>query len=238
MKEEVYKVQKYSVGHRVDKQLLISLQDVFDEYNRENTISVSADCANSSQYIFDSINECFDYFEKKPYRIVKLMVSVIWGHTLYGNKIDIVFDNSRFASTEVKFRFDNGDEYLLIKNKIETCLNNYKLDYRLLSKIPLIATISTIGLVTICLYTKYKQIVFPTIIQYLIIVIWILAFAVSPFCGVKIKRNLFPCTEFWIGQNIMIEEKYTKFRNFLLITIGVGMMVGIVVNCISGFLFK
>lgn len=238
MREEVYKVQEYPVGHRVDKQLLVSLQNIFNEYSSENTIFISIECANCAKYSFESINECFDYFEKKPYRIVTLTITVSWHHTLHGNEIEILFDNSRFASTEAKFNLDNGDEYLLLKNKIETCLNNFKLDYRLLSKIPLVAIISTIGFVSILVYTGYKQIVFPTIIQYLIMAIWVLAIIVSPFCGVNIKRNLFPCTEFWIGQNIIIEKKYAKLRSFILITLGVGIMVGIIVNCISSFLFN
>lgn len=238
MKEEVYMVQKCRVGHRVDKQLLISLKDIFDDYNHENTFVITVECSNNTQYIFESIDECFESLDKNPYRIVKFKLSVIWGPTLYGNKIEMLFDNTRFANTEVRFRFDNGDEYLLIKNKIEMCLNNYKLNYRFLSQIPIVASISTLGLLIICIYTGYKKIVFPTVIQYLLYGTWIVSIPVSFFWGTGIKRNLFPATEFWIGQNIMIEKKYARFRNFILITLCTGIIVGIIVNGISGFLFQ
>ena len=53
----------------------------------------------------------------------------------------------------------------------------------------------------------------------------------------NIKRNLFPCTEFCIGQNIRIEEKNEKIRNFIFVTIILTIILGIIVNLISGFLF-
>lgn len=53
----------------------------------------------------------------------------------------------------------------------------------------------------------------------------------------NIKRNLFPCTEFRIGQNIRIEEKNEKIRNFIFVTIILTIILGIIVNLISGFLF-
>ena len=54
----------------------------------------------------------------------------------------------------------------------------------------------------------------------------------------NIKRNLFPCTEFRIGQNIRIEEKNEKIRNFIFVTIILTIILGIIVNLISGFLFN
>ena len=35
MREEVYKTHKYPAGYKVDKQLLLSLEDIFAGYNKE-----------------------------------------------------------------------------------------------------------------------------------------------------------------------------------------------------------
>lgn len=35
MKEEVFKIHKYAVGHRINRQLLLSLEDVFKQYNKK-----------------------------------------------------------------------------------------------------------------------------------------------------------------------------------------------------------
>lgn len=35
MKEEVFKIYKYAVGHRINRQLLLSLEDVFKQYNKK-----------------------------------------------------------------------------------------------------------------------------------------------------------------------------------------------------------
>ena len=84
-----------------------------------------------------------------------------------------------------------------------------------------------------------KNIIFPKAIQAAIISIWIGgSFIIGVFpVFTRIKRNLFPCTEFCIGQNIRIEEKNEKIRNFIFVTIILTIILGIIVNLISGFLF-
>lgn len=92
MKEEVFKIHKYAVGHRINRQLLLSLEDVFKQYN---------------------------------------------------------------------------------KNKIEICLKNFRLNYRVLSAIPIMPILLTATFIVICVYTGKRDIVFPTIVQRLIIGIWL-----------------------------------------------------------------
>ena len=51
------------------------------------------------------------------------------------------------------------------------------------------------------------------------------------------ESNLFPCIEFKIGQNALIEEKNASKRNFIVGTVVIGTVLGIVVNYISNFIF-
>ena len=122
MKEEVFRIHKYSVGHRINRQLLLSLEDVFLNYNENATLEIIAECTNSTKCTFSSIDECFEYFEKKPYRIEKMEIDTRLGEKYDSNRITMVFDNTEQAFTEIKFCFNNGDDYLLLKNKIELCL--------------------------------------------------------------------------------------------------------------------
>ena len=46
MKEEVFKIHRYSVGHRIDRQLLLSLEDIFTHYNENFKIKIIAKCTN------------------------------------------------------------------------------------------------------------------------------------------------------------------------------------------------
>ena len=32
MKEEIFQIHRYSVGYKIDKQLLLSLKDIFEQY--------------------------------------------------------------------------------------------------------------------------------------------------------------------------------------------------------------
>lgn len=239
MKEEVFRVHKYSVGHRIDKQLLLSLEDIFTHYNEKATLEIIAECTNSTKCTFDSIEECFEYFEKKPYRIENMEIETRLGEEYDSNKITMLFNNSEQASTEIKFCFNNGDDYLLMKNKIELCLKNFRLNYRILSMLPIMPILLTFAFVIICVYTNERDIIFPTVVQYLIIGIWLggsfLFCILPPFQ--RCKRNLFPCTEFRVGQNELIEKKNEVVRNFLIGTVVIGTVLGVIGNYISNFLF-
>ena len=239
MKEEVFQVHNYAVGHRVDKQLLLALEDIFKQYSSTYLLDLDMECSNSTIYKFESIDECFDYFDKNPHRIVKMELKVSFGERYLSNSIKLTFNNMERAYTDVTFRFDNTDEYLILKNKIELCIKNFRLNYRILSIIPIIPIILTMIFVGICEYTDIKNIILPKNVQHLIIWGWLggsfLTCIFPPF--VRVKRNLFPCTEFRIGQNELVEDKNAIKRNFIVCTLVIGTILGIIVNGISSFLF-
>lgn len=43
MKEEVFRIHKYSVGHRINRQLL-SLEDIFMQYNKNSILKIITEC--------------------------------------------------------------------------------------------------------------------------------------------------------------------------------------------------
>lgn len=239
MTEEVFKVQSYSVGHKIDKQFLVSLEDIFKQYDSEVYMKVNTKCSNNTICKFNSISECFEYFDKSPYRIIRIEIIALFGDNYDRNEVELTFDNGILASTEAKFKFNKADDYLVMKNKIELCMKNFRLSYRILSVLPLVPTFLTVVFVFICIYTAIHEIVFSRNLQTLIFWGWLSG---CVMCGIlpffrRIKRNVFPCTEFRIGQNETIEEKNAIKRNFLINTIIVGIVLGVIVNCISGFLF-
>jgi len=239
MTEEVFQLHYYPVGHRMDKQLLLVLEEIFKKYSSTYYLNINVECSNSTIYKFDNIDEFVEYFEKSPYRIVKMEIEVTLGERYSSNRIELVFDNKSHPSTEVKYKFNNTDDYLRIKDKIEQCLKNFRLNYSILSRIAIIPFVLTIIFVGICIYTGIKDIVYPKNVQTLIFWTWLGgSFIIAMFPPfVTIKRNLFPCTEFRIGQNNIIEEKNEKTRNFIVGTVVIGTIMGIMVNGISGFLF-
>ena len=100
-------------------------------------------------------------------------------------------------------------------------------------------TILTSIFILICVYTGSKNIIFPKQVQYSITSIWIggsFVFAsFSPFR--KMKREIFPCTEFRIGQNELIEERNATKRNFIVGSVIIGTILGVIGNYISDILF-
>ena len=65
---------------------------------------------------------------------------------------------NNMPNTEIKFQFDNGDDYLLLKNKIELCLSNFKLNYRIFSRLPIMTFLLGFGMLFIVVYTNFKNI--------------------------------------------------------------------------------
>lgn len=174
MKEEVFQIQRYSGGYRVDRNLLLCLDEIFKQYKENYTLKLSVECANNTGYVFESIDGCFEVFDKNLYRIVKIEINAEFGETLNHNSLKLSFENIRYSSTFVFYKFDNNDDYLLIKNKIEQCLKNFKLNYWVLSRIPIVPILLTIVFYGICIYTNVYNIVFEMWIQILIGTIWLL----------------------------------------------------------------
>ena len=237
MKEEVFKIQHYLAGYRIDKQLLLSLDDIFKQYKNGYILELSIECDNNTGYVFENITECFETLDKKPYRIVKMEIKAQFGNKYDSNSIRMSFENSRYLTTSILFKFDNNDDYLLLKDKIEQCLKNFRLNYRVLSSIPIVPVLINIAFFGIYIYTNIHTIVYKIEIQVLICVIWVLGTVVCLLPAIsRIKHNLFPFTEFRIGQNEMIEEKHSKIRGIIIVTVLFGIATGIVANLISNLL--
>ena len=142
-----------------------------------------------------------------------------------------------FKSPRSNYNFEKADEYFFVKNKIENCLKNFRVQYWILSILPITPILSTLIVSMLYIYTGKSHINFSIIVQRIILFVWIadiILFALPQFC--KIKRNLFPCVEFRVGQNENIENKYSKMRNFLCVTVFGTVFLGIIVNIISKFI--
>lgn len=229
MKEEVSSTQYYLIGYRVDENLLSSLENIFVNYR----VTISVECSNDTVYSFESITECQNYFSKVQDRIIKLELRA----ESKENRVMLVFSNKRSAKVYVDYYFEKADEYFFVKNKIENCLKNFRVQYWILSILPITPILSTLIVSMLYIYTGKSHINFRIIVQRIILFVWIadiILFALPQFC--KIKRNLFPCVEFRVGQNENIENKYSKMRNFLCVTVFCTVFLGIIVNIISKFI--
>ena len=164
-------------------------------------------------------------------------------------RVDLYIKLDLIGSEDVNLKFDDklATQYVNIlkeikiledeKNKIENCLKNFRVQYWILSILPITPILSTLIVSMLYIYTGKSHINFSIIVQRIILFVWIadiILFALPQFC--KIKRNLFPCVEFRVGQNENIENKYSKMRNFLCVTVFGTVFLGIIVNIISKFI--
>lgn len=228
--------------YRIDTQFLVCLNDIFKKYNSEGQISVTAVCGKV-KFNFSSINEFLDSESTFTSKIEKMEIKAKFPtQNRYSyNEVSVNFSDEAKASLldeRITFDFTDPNGYLVIKNQIETLLKNYELSYSFFSRTKLVPWLSALFLASITIYTNEKNIIFPSIIQD-IILYGCVSGMVLPFLPivVKLKRHLFPSHEFTFGVNKISIEKAKNHRNFLGTSLIVAFVVGILVNFVSSFLF-
>lgn len=77
MKEEVFQIHRYSVGYKIDKQLLLSLKDMFEQYSEKNRFWKFVQGVITMQVMYSIMLMSVLGFDKKPYRIIKMEISVM-----------------------------------------------------------------------------------------------------------------------------------------------------------------
>ena len=153
MKEEASSIQYYLIGYRVDENLLSSLENIFVNYR----ITISVECSNGTVYSFESTRECQNYFLKLELRAASKE-----------NRVMLVFSNKRSAKVYVDYYFEKADEYFFVKNKIENCLKNFRVQYWILSILPITPILSTLIVSMLYIYTGKSHINFSIIVQRII----------------------------------------------------------------------
>lgn len=227
-------------GVRVDKQFLLSIEEVAKDFDSCHEFTINVECDNNATYILESIEELFDCFQKKPYRIKEIEMNISFGQKKNGNnKVVLYFSNDYFTHAKIKYQFDNIDDYLLFKTKVEQCMNNYKLWYYPLSKIPIVPILSIVAFMAICIYTSMKSIIFEQYLQIAITIIFLCGLFVPFFVSTlrREKRAIFPFTEFRIGQNKIVEQRNEKTRNFIVFSLAFAVVLGVLVNALSKLMF-
>lgn len=227
-------------GCTVDKQLLDSIYNILNRYNISN-VDIIIVC-DKIKYTFNSFYEYFDFANKLIYSINKITIKAIL-HSAANhitNSIEITFNNESTwdSNVNIEFNFHSNDEYIVIKNELESLLKNYRLNYTILARTPLLISISVISFFGICLYTWIKDIVYPKWLCFMISIIcfgipWLSYINVSK----RIKKFLFPLNEFKFGINSNKDKKAQTIRNFIGITVVVAIIIGIIVNFISDIIF-
>ena len=71
MREKVFQIHTYCVGHRIDKQLLLSLEDIFMQYNENSVLEICIECSNNTGYNFDK--DFFVQFKERLYEAYHML---------------------------------------------------------------------------------------------------------------------------------------------------------------------
>lgn len=228
--------------YRINAQFLVCLDDIFRKYNENYQITVIAICGKVTLK-FSSINEFLNSETSLTSKIDKLKIKAEFPipNTYTYDEVVVNFtDEANISLLDDKITFDFSDPngYLIIKNQIETLLKNYSLSYSFFSRTKLVSLLSLLFLLTITVYTDIRDIIFPTVVQKVILYgsITGIILPMLPFIS-KYKRFLFPRHEFEFGVNKISIEKAKNQRNFWGISLIVAFIVGILVNFISSFLF-
>lgn len=228
--------------YRINKQFLICLEDIFRKYDNKVEIELTVVCGKV-KYTFEDVKEFLDTESTFTSKIEKMQIRARFPkpNTYSYNEVSVSFSDEKevfVLDDRITFDFSDPNGYLIIKNQIETLLKNYKLAYSFFSRTKLVSAFSMMIFGIICVYTDIKNIIFPRIVQHVILGTC-LAGAILPFLPPvhKMKRFLFPKHEFEFGVNKIGIEKAKNWRNILGTCIILAFIVGIMVNFVSSFLF-
>ncbi|MEA5082943.1 MAG: hypothetical protein VB018_02190 [Lachnospiraceae bacterium] len=249
MEQRITDSVEFKKCHKINEQFLHSLVDILKS-NNDSIILLFEIFADRIVYSFESVEDLINSSLKIIKPINKICISAkypVKEKKYCINEIKLSFSNYRELfqtnSTEIKFNFYSDDDYIILKNRIETLLKNYTLSYSILSRIPIIAICTICIFFGICIYTKNNHIIYPKEVQHLIIVVSFLMiiwsiFNISPFNFFeRNKRLLFPLNEFEFGTSINSNKKASTLRQIIGIGIILTFIVGLLINYTSSRLF-
>lgn len=221
---------------RVNKDLLINLQNLLSSYAPDGKATVKVLCEDDSEYRFNSFSEFLAYDECQSKRMAILTIDTLYPGEEYGS-ISIEFRNDlltwALGNVNITFNFHNEDNYFLLKTKLLQLFNNYYAPYSILTRLNITALISLSSLVFICIYTNCKHIIFSKPLQNLIF--YIAVGVIFPtFLSDryrKLKHRIFPYCEFNMWHNNV--KKYRSIRNFLGISVIGAFLIGLITNIFS-----
>lgn len=230
--------------YKINKQFLFSLVDQLESQGSSIVFLIDI-WTKKTRYSFTNVSDLINSVSTiiKPINRMNINIQYFGQEKEYHtNEITLNFSNTfdwlLFRSATIEFDFYSENDYLILKNRIETLLKNYTLSYMLLSRIPLVAVCAICFLVAICTCTFAKPVVYPKTTQNLIGFICFGLIIVSQlYFSRKIKRFIFPLNEFEFGANINRNKKASTIRQFIGTGIILAFVVGISVNFISSFLF-
>lgn len=232
---------KITKSIRIDEQFMGCLNDIILKYDKKATIIITVRY-DKSKYTFSDINDFLENSRLLTEKIEHIEINIEIGRKDgYGHdEIDIEFNNKpEFALSDgiISFNFNEPTGYYTLKNQLQTLINNHKLNYSFFSKTTLLTPLGILSYAFICIYTDLMNIVYPTIVQYLI-TIFCAVLAIFPLFPIsrKIKRFIFPRYEFEFGVNTYKNQRSKDARNILGVGIILAFVVGIIVNIVSNFL--
>lgn len=230
-----------SKSYKINNQFLVCLDDIFTKYDSNAEVSVEVSYKNT-KFRFSSIDELVEYSPKFTNKIEELSIDARFPipQNYSYNQIKATFkNNTEFlpSSDRITFDFCDPNGYLILKNQIETLLQNYKLGYSWIARTPLLATLSSATFWFIYYYTNLHNIIYPKNVQTTIWLGWFSCLALSFLPPVrKLKRFIYPLNELHIGVNGNIYSSGRNWRDIIHVSIIMAFVVGIAVNIVSNWI--
>ena len=227
----------YNKGVRVDDEHLKRIESIIRNEWQEAYTKLTVFCEN----VEIDYNEMSDFSSgiQDNFNIIDRLRIVYYKETRsYGAEIEIEYSNGTSVfdyPIKIHYSADNAREYTVLRNSIDQYIKTSFLSYAILSRTPIAFTLAAtiaVGLVTMGFFERME----PTVIVATVIGLADIGFLGSYKVIRRLKRMLFPLNEIYFGVNKREIDRGHKARGYLLGTVVLSIIVGLVVNLISKYI--
>lgn len=246
MEQKIRDTIKLTKCYSISEQFLVALDHIIYSHDSAAEVKIKVSCGDIT-YSFEETTEFIEFTEKMTEIIDDMRIQIRFlgeNKYYYSNEIEFKFynDPESYSSHpgEITFDFDNKNDYLVLKNQIQTLLKNYEQGtiYSFVSTVPVVVymTVILVGILWGYAVSKGWNLMPLTICSISIEFFIIMELTYSQLPK-KIKRYLFPFIEYDFGNNKKRNEKSQSIRRFVGGTVIVGFFVSLIAGFVGTFLY-
>ena len=173
MQQKIYDRQRLNSCYEINKQFILCLDDIYKKINPNVKYDISIQCQKTTSYEFSDLDEFFEFTKTLFLKISSIIFNAHFpiNENYYSTndiKISLFNEPDKAYAGEIIYSFFDENSYLIIKDHLSSLFKNYKLSYAIVSHLPIIPLVNISAFIGICIYTNYKEIIYPHWLQYFI----------------------------------------------------------------------
>ncbi|MFW5436241.1 hypothetical protein [Paenibacillus apiarius] len=227
---------RVKIAYRIDEHRMKRIEKILLEANPE--LEYSIQCVDDSLIRFSSLSELFEYSNPKSREIKRISIETSWDSQ--NVRIEVNFSSNSYSPIDFTVRGEDRD-VIYYSHKIEEEVRSFQMWY---SKIRFIdmslmyivsMVLSFFGMLAYSAIFGFQKNTSSTSSDWSSILTYLIMLGLFLFSMLIewIKNRSFQVAIFEVGEGIARNKFKEKVRNFVVVTIAIPIVLGVIVNYIS-----